>query len=51
MKDDVFALESIIESDVPRISHIRLSKSGWVSYGIGMVLQFIFSEKLHYMDG
>ena len=35
LKNDLFALECLLEDDVPRKSPVRLPMSGWVSYGIG----------------
>ena len=35
LKDGLFALESMLEGDIPRRSPIMLSKSEWVSYVIG----------------
>ena len=55
LKDDLFALKSMLEGDVIRRSPIRLSKSGWVSYGIGDTpgngygAAVHIGEKLHYM--
>ena len=57
LKDDLFALKSMLEGDIPRRSHIRLSKSGWVNYGIGDAsgngygATVHIGEKLHYMYG
>ena len=57
LKDDLFALESMLEGEVPRRSPVRLSQSGWVSYGIGdasgneYCAAVHIGEKLHYMYG
>ena len=57
LKDDLFALKSMLEGDVVRSSPIRLSKSRSVSYSIGDTpcngygATAHIGEKLHYMYG
>ena len=57
LKDDLFALESMLEGEVPRRPPLRLAKSGWVSYGIGddsgnrYGTAVHIGEKLYYMYG
>ena len=37
LRDNMFALESLMEGNVPRRTPVVLPKFGWVSYGIGDV--------------
>ena len=56
-RDNVFALESLMECSVPRRAPVLLQKFGWVSYGIGDVssngygVAVYIGQKIHYVYG
>ena len=35
LRDNLFALESLMEGNVTRRASMRIPKSGWIRYGIG----------------
>ena len=50
LRDDLFALNSLLEGEIPKRVKSRLSKSGWVSYGIGDASGNGYGAAVHLKD-